>query len=158
MRRCERGILRLRSKVDWEFTVWRMDIECRQRPRVLQDNARSVSEVEHGASEARELVFARANYPVPIQPEVRMDDAAVPETNQLMLATSLHARDARALQRAQRIRRYPSPQRWMENLDALDDCICNGNAKLTNGSLDLWKFRHASLAPRAHVLLTLVDQ
>jgi hypothetical protein len=73
-----------------------------------------------------------------------MDDAAVLEMNQLVLAASFHAADKSAMQRAQRPTRHPTPQGWMENLHALDDCVVNRNAKITNGSLDLWKLRHAS--------------
>jgi hypothetical protein len=73
-----------------------------------------------------------------------MDDAAVLEMNQLVLAASFHAADASAMQGTQRATRYPTLQRWMENLHALDDCVLNRIAKVTNGSLDLWKLRHAS--------------
>jgi len=102
--------------------------------------------VEHGTSEARQLIVARANDPVAIQPEMCMDHAAVLEMNQLMLAASFHAANASALQRVQRRTRYPTLQRWVKNLYALDDCVLNRIAKITNGSLDLGKLRHAQLA------------
>ena len=64
--------------------------------------------------------------------------------NQLMLATSFHACDTSTSQRAQRIRRYPTLQRRVQKLDALDDCVSCRIAKGTNSSLDLWKLRHVS--------------
>jgi hypothetical protein len=142
----KRGILRLRPQVEPERGVRRMNIERRERTRVLQNDARSACEVEHGTSEARQLIGARANDPVAIQPEMCMDDASVLEMNQLMLAASFHAADASAPQRVQRRTRYPTLQRWVKNLHSLDDCALNRSAKITNGSLDLWKLRHAQLA------------
>ena len=72
-----------------------MDIDSRQRARVIQYHTNVRVKLEDGAGEARHRLRRRSDDPIPIHAEMNVEDAAILEVNELMLASPLDRSDSR---------------------------------------------------------------
>jgi hypothetical protein len=97
-----------------------MQVDRAERSRVDEDERASVVEVERSAREARQRRTNLGERPITVHTKVRMEHATIIEVEQLMLATSLHASDARADERTELCGCESATQGRMEQARARD--------------------------------------
>ena len=123
------GIGGIRPETQIELDVRGMHVDRTEGARVDEDERAAVVEVEHGAREARQLDARLGQHPIAVHAEVRVHDSTVVQMQQLMLATSLDASDARTDERSQLCRLEPAAERRMEHAHAHDGASARAGAQ-----------------------------
>ncbi len=130
-----RRIRRVGAETQLQCGTGGMDVERAEGARIDEHETRAISELEHGASEARQWCSDVSPLPVPIHAKMDMDDAPVIEMKELVLAASLDANDARARERPKHSRRHTPPERWMNEAESRDHATLRATTQLLDGSL-----------------------
>jgi hypothetical protein len=76
-----------------------MNIERRQRARIVEHDTRTIGETQCGAREPRKRIRCGADDPITIHAEVNMYDSTVIEMDELMLAAPFDVAHAGAAKR-----------------------------------------------------------
>jgi len=140
--RREPRVERLGAEVQWQLNPGRMDIERRQRARVIQYDSYLGIEMEDGTREARHRLRRRFDDPIAVHAEMHMKDAAVIETNELMLPPPLDRTHARTGERTQRSAWEASSQRRVQYARAQQRPAFDRHAKASGSTLDFRKLGH----------------
>jgi hypothetical protein len=119
-----------------------MDIDRRQRARILEYNPNLRSEMEDGTRESGKRLRCRSDDPISVHAKVNVKDTAIVETNELVLPSPFDRAHSRTGERAQRTARQPSPQRWVQYAGTQQRLSFDRHAKKSRGAFDFGKLRH----------------
>ena len=123
-----------------------MNVQRRERARILQHNSRSIREVESRARESRQWIGRRADDPITVHPEVNVKNPPVLEPDQLMLAATFDGSDMPAAQGTKGATPQSTPQRGVEHPRAHERLRLDRSAQQADGSFDFGKFGHRRVA------------
>lgn len=140
--RCEPRIERLRTQIERQVDARCVDVDRRQRARVIQHDTHFWIEMENGPGEARHRVRRRANDPVSVHPEVDVQDATILEVNELMLPAPLDRAHPRTGQRSECAAGETPPQRRVQRAGTAQRSPFDRRAEESRGAFDFGKLGH----------------
>jgi hypothetical protein len=115
-----------------------VQIERAKRAWILEDDARSVGEVDRRSRKSRQRLADDVDVPIARHAKVRVKHTSVFEEEQLMLSSALDVANASVLQRTELRGRYSATKRRMMQGE-LRDRFSNGCvAQATDGAFNLW--------------------
>ena len=119
-----------------------MDVKRAQCPRIIEDDARSVSKLNGRTRESRKRVGSCVDVPITSHPKMNVDHPTIVEHDELMLATSLHRTNRRARKGAKAARRIVPAQTAVEHPHVGDGLPDNSLAENARGVFDFGKLWH----------------
>ena len=119
-----------------------MDMKRAQRPRIIEDDARSVRQLDRRTRKSRKRVGGGVDMPISGHPKMNVDHSTIVEYDQLMLATALHRTNRRARNGAKAARRIGLAQAAVEQPQVGDGLPDNSLAENTRGVFDFGKLWH----------------
>ncbi len=138
----ERRISWLGAEAQIEDGARRMQLERTERAWIVEHHASAVVERERGARETWQWICRAVDVPVAGHAKVRLEDAAVVQVDELMLAAALDVVHASSAQRAQTAGGQASPQSWVEQVGTRDGAAGENRSQPTDCTLDLGQFGH----------------
>lgn len=109
-RRRQLQIEGLRPQIERQLGASWMNVDGRERPRILEDHASSIRELKKCTSKSGQRVAGVIEDPVAVQPKMDVQDASIGQVHELMLSTARNAFDSRTGQGSGSASRQPTLQ------------------------------------------------
>jgi hypothetical protein len=124
-----------------------VDMKRAQRPWIVENDARAVRKLDGGPRKSRKRVGNRVDVPITRHPKVNVNQTAIVERDELMLAASLDCADGCAAKSMKASRRIGFPQAPVQHSHVGDGLANGSSAENARGVFDfgeLWHERRGS--------------